>query len=150
MTHSGSKMHSPTVLAVHGASRLTEVDVDDYNAEISDKAGGFVGDRASGRAFRAILEAAREEVRKLDDDPIGEVASSEISKKQLDRLLVEGDAEAAGLVLGTIEEFATEFADVIHSSCGSSHGKVRSASSSAVDCVRAVSGNWRLAVQLFY
>ncbi len=114
MTHSGSKMHSPTVLAVHGASRLTEVDVNDYNAEISDKAGGFVGDRASGRAFRAILEAAREEVRKLVDDPIGEVASSEISKKQLDRLLVEGDAEAAGLVLGTIEEFATEFADVIH------------------------------------
>jgi predicted NBD/HSP70 family sugar kinase len=101
------------MLVAHGASRLTEVDVDDYNAEISDKDGGFVGDRASGRAFRAILETAREQVRKLDDDPIGEVASSEISKKQLDRLLVEGDAEAAGLVLGTIEEFATEFADVI-------------------------------------
>ncbi|MDP9089332.1 MAG: ROK family protein [Pseudomonadota bacterium] len=59
------------------------------------------------------METAREQVRKLDDDPIGEVASSEISKKQLDRLLVEGDAEAAGLVLGTIEEFATAFADVI-------------------------------------
>jgi len=41
------------------------------------------------------------------------VASSEISKKRLDRLLVEGDAEAAGLVLGTIEEFAQRFAEVI-------------------------------------
>jgi predicted NBD/HSP70 family sugar kinase len=107
-----SKQESSTKLAGHGASRLTSVDVDAYNAEITDKE-GFVGDRASGRAFRAILESAREQVRKLDEDPIGTVASSEISKKQLDRLLVEGDAEAAGLILGTIEEFATEFAEVI-------------------------------------
>jgi predicted NBD/HSP70 family sugar kinase len=107
-----SKQESPTSLVAHGAERLSAVDVDDYNAEISDKE-GFVGDRASGRAFRAILEAAREQVRKQDEDPIGEVASSEISKKQLDRLLLEGDAEAAGLVLGTIEEFAAEFAEVI-------------------------------------
>jgi predicted NBD/HSP70 family sugar kinase len=107
-----SKQDSPPLLAAHGASQLTEVDVDAYNAELSDEE-GFVGDRASGRAFRAILEAAREQVRRLDEDPIGEVASSEISKKQLDRLLVEGDAEAAGLVLGTIEEFSTQFAEVI-------------------------------------
>jgi len=100
------------MLVAHGASRLTEVDIDAYNAELSDHE-GFVGDRASGRAFRAMLEAAREQVRKLDDDPIGDVASSEISKKRLDRLLVEGEAEAAGLVLGTIEEFANEFAGVI-------------------------------------
>jgi len=97
---------------MHGACRLTQVDIDGYNAEISDK-NGFVGDRASGRAFRAILEAAREQVRKLDEDPLGEVPSAEISKKQLDRLLAEGDEEAAGLVLGAIEEFATEFAQVI-------------------------------------
>ncbi len=102
------------MLVAHGASRLTEVEVDDYNAELSDKDGGFIGDRASGRAFREILETAREQMRKLDDDPIGEVPSSEISKKQLDRLLVEGDVQAAGLVLGTIEEFATQFANVIH------------------------------------
>ena len=106
------KPEPPTTFVAHGASRLTDVEIDAYNEEISDKE-GFVGDRASGRAFRAILETAREQVRKLDKDPIGEVASEEISKKQLDRLLVEGDAEAAGLVLGTIEEFAREFADVI-------------------------------------
>jgi predicted NBD/HSP70 family sugar kinase len=103
---------SSNPLVLHGASRLTVVDVDAYNAEISDKE-GFVGDRASGRAFRKILEAAREEVRQRDKDPIGNVPSSEISKKRLDRLLVEGDAEAAGLVLGTIEEFASELAEVI-------------------------------------
>ena len=100
------------MLSAHGASRLTAVTVDGYNAELSDKE-GFVGDRASGRAFRTILESAREQVRKLDEDPIGDVPSSDISKKQLDRLLVEGDAEAAGVVLGTIEEFATQFSEVI-------------------------------------
>jgi hypothetical protein len=107
-----SKPELSTPIVTHGACRLAEVDVEAYNAEISDKE-GFVGDRASGRAFRAILEAAREQVRKLDDDPIGDVPSSEISKKQLDRLLVEGDVNAAGLVIGTIEEFATEFSEVI-------------------------------------
>ncbi len=105
------KTESPTPLVAHGASRLSEVDVDAYNAEISDEE-GFVGDRASGRAFRAILESAREPMRKLDEDPFGKVASSEISKRRLDRALVEGDAEAAGVVLGTIEEFAKEFAEV--------------------------------------
>lgn len=107
-----SKKEAQSMLSAHGASRLTAVTVDGYNAELSDKE-GFVGDRASGRAFRTILESAREQVRKLDEDPIGDVPSSDISKKQLDRLLVEGDAEAAGVVLGTIEEFATQFSEVI-------------------------------------
>jgi predicted NBD/HSP70 family sugar kinase len=102
----------PGFVVAHGAGRLAEVDIDAYNAELSDQ-DGFVGDRASGRAFREILEAGRVRVRQLDEDPIGDVPSSEISKKRLDRLLAEGDAEAAGLVLGTIEEFAQEFAEVI-------------------------------------
>jgi hypothetical protein len=96
----------------HGAVQLSSVQVDSYNAELRDS-NGFIGDRASGRAFRAILEDERDRVRRIDEDPIGEVDSSEISKRQLDRLIVEGDAEGAGLVLGTIEEFAQEFAEVI-------------------------------------
>ena len=68
------KPEPPTTFVAHGASRLTDVEIDAYNEEISDKE-GFVGDRASGRAFWAILETAREQVRKLDKDPIGEVAS---------------------------------------------------------------------------
>src|SRR5688572_6948014 len=39
----------------HGASKLPDACVDAYNAELRD-AEGFVGDRASNRAFRAILE----------------------------------------------------------------------------------------------
>ncbi len=99
-------------LAGHGAGRLTAVHIDTYNAELRDKE-GFIGDRASGRAFRAILEDGRERVREVDDDPLGAVASADISKKKLDRAMADGDPEAAGVVLGTIEEFAQEFAAVI-------------------------------------
>ncbi len=69
---------------------------------------------ASGRAFRAILENGRERVRQVDEeDPVGEVPSAGIRKKELDRLLMEGDPAAAGVVLGTIENFAQEFTTVI-------------------------------------
>ena len=99
-------------LAGHGAGRLTAVHIDTYNAELRDEA-GFIGDRASGRAFRAILDDVRERVSQGDGDPVGDVPSRDISKKKLDRLLLDGDPEAAGVVIGTIEEFAQEFATVI-------------------------------------
>ena len=100
-------------LAGHGSGTLSSVHIDAYNAELQDSE-GFIGDRASGRAFRAILEDERDRVRKADDeDPIGDTPSEEISKKKLDKLLAEGDPQAAGVVLGTIEEFAQEFAGVI-------------------------------------
>ncbi len=99
-------------LAGHGAGRLTAVHIDTYNAELRDEA-GFIGDRASGRAFRAILDDVRERVSQADADPVGDVPSTDISKKKLDRLLLDGDPEAAGVVIGTIEEFAQEFATVI-------------------------------------
>ena len=99
-------------LAGHGAGRLTAVHLDTYNAELRDE-DGFIGDRASGRAFRAILEDERERVRQVNEDPVGDVPSTAISKRKLDKLIVDGDSEAAGLVLGAIEEFAQEFATVI-------------------------------------
>lgn len=99
-------------LAGHGVGQLTAVHIDAYNAELRHEA-GFLGDRASNRAFRAILEDIRERVRQIDDDPVGQVSSKDISKKKLDRLLMDGDPEAAGVLLGTIELFAQEFATVI-------------------------------------
>jgi hypothetical protein len=77
-------------------------------------AGKFIGDRASGRAFRAILEHGRERVKKLEPDPLGEIETAQISKKALDRLILAGDVEAAGIVLGTIEDFSQRFARVIN------------------------------------
>jgi hypothetical protein len=49
---------SPDLLA-HGAEVLSLVTVDAYNAELRTPE-GFVGDRASKRAFQAILDDWRE------------------------------------------------------------------------------------------
>jgi hypothetical protein len=101
-----------TALLPHGSDQLSRVIVDAYNAELRSGE-SFVGDRASKRAFQGILDDWRERVSQAGDDPLGDASSGELSKKQLDKLLVEGDAEAAGLVHGAIEEFAQEFATVI-------------------------------------
>jgi predicted NBD/HSP70 family sugar kinase len=99
-------------LLAHGAQELSGVRVDTYNAELRDS-DGFVGDRASKRAFKAILDDWRERVSKPGEDPLGEDRSEDISKKQLDKVLMEGDPEAAGTIHSAIEEFAQEFATVI-------------------------------------
>lgn len=95
----------------HGGARLPATSVQAYNAELRDSE-GFLGDRASNRAFRAILEDLRERLRAVGDDPLGETASEEIRKKTLDKILLEGDPEAAGVVHGAIEGFASELATV--------------------------------------
>ena len=102
---------APPLLA-HGAEQLSRVVVDAYNADMRT-ADGFVGDRASKRAFQAILDDWRERMRKAGEDPFGDTLSEDISKKQLDKVLTDGDVEAAGVVHGAIEEFAQEFATVI-------------------------------------
>jgi predicted NBD/HSP70 family sugar kinase len=96
----------------HAPLQLPAVDIDSYNVELRDKE-GFLGDRASNRAFRAILEDWRERLRETGDDPVGDEPSHSISKKKLDKMLLEGDPEAAGVVQGAIEEFAQELATVV-------------------------------------
>ena len=129
---------------MHGAQRLPLVEVDTYNEELRD-ADGFVGDRASNRAFRAILEDWRERLRELgEDDPLGETPSDDIPKKKLDRVLRDGDAAAAGLVHAAIEDFATELADGRRSLPPAEVvARARSASSSAAGCARAASARSR-------
>jgi ROK family len=99
-------------VAAHGAHRLPSVDLDSYNVELKDDE-GFLGDRASKGAFRDIIENWRAVMRKIGTDPLGEDASEELTKKRLDDLLARGDAEAAGIVQGAIEEFSQEFALII-------------------------------------
>ncbi|HZB38372.1 MAG TPA: ROK family protein [Beijerinckiaceae bacterium] len=99
--------------AAHALLQLPSVVIDSYNVELRDKE-GFVGDRASNRAFRAILDDWRERLeRVVGEDPLGEVPSREFSKKKLDKLLVEGDPEAAGVVQSAVEDFAQELAAVV-------------------------------------
>jgi predicted NBD/HSP70 family sugar kinase len=97
----------------HGAQQLPSVIVGSYNVELRDEE-GFVGDRASFRAFRSMLDEWREKLTQLgDDDPLGEAESTDISKKKLDKLLLEGDPKAAGVVQSAIEDFAEELANVV-------------------------------------
>ncbi len=104
---------APPAFPAHGAACLPAVTVDAYNAELRT-ADGFLGDRASSRAFGSILDWWRKRLREADDaDPLGETPSEAISRRQLDRILAEGDPEAAGLVHGVVEEFAQSLATVV-------------------------------------
>jgi hypothetical protein len=99
-------------LPTHGASTLPSVEVESYNVEVQDEE-GFIGDKASKGAFRDILEGVRKALRVAGEDPLGDVSSQALSKKELYDLLVEGDAEAAAVVHGAIEAFAQQLAGVI-------------------------------------
>lgn len=99
-------------VAAHGASRLPSVEVDSYNIELKDDE-GFLGDRASKGAFRDIIENWRKPLRKAGEDPFGDVASEDLNKKMLDDLLAKGDAEAAGIVQGAIEDFSQQLALIV-------------------------------------
>jgi hypothetical protein len=103
---------SSIVPSVHGASELPSVVVDTYNAELRDTE-GFIGDRATNRAFRDIVDELRERVRQVaGEDPLGDTPTEDVRRK-LDEVLQQGEPEAAGVVLGAIEEFSSEFATVI-------------------------------------
>lgn len=100
---------------VHGDPDLPGLHVDDYNADLredsgggSAQGGGFVGDRASSRAFRWLLDDLRE---RFPEDPLG--GGDAPSKPQLDQMLREGDPEAGGVIVGAIESWAQAFAGVV-------------------------------------
>ncbi|RUM08807.1 ROK family protein [Rhizobium chutanense] len=96
----------------HGATVLPAVTIDDYNNELRDK-NGFVGDNANKKTFQLKLDELRKRLRKVGDDPIGKIATGKLSKKKIDALLKGDDLEAAALVMGAVEDFAQDFADVI-------------------------------------
>ena len=100
-----------TGIAAHGASRLPSVEVEGFNIEAKDRE-GFLGDRASRRAFRQILDKWREALRSSGQDPFGSEPSESISKKLLDSILIGDNAEAAALVHSALEDFAQELAYV--------------------------------------
>ena len=99
-------------VAPHGSHRLPAVEVDSYNVELKDNE-GFIGDRASKGAFRNMIDRIRKILRKSGDDPLGEEDSDELSKAELDSLLLQGEPEAAGIIHAAIEDFSQEFALII-------------------------------------
>src|SRR5262249_50027270 len=94
-------------LPAPGARELPEALGGRYNAQIRGEE-GFVGDRASSRAFGSILADWRARMRQVCDDPLRDEPLGKDQRDTLDKLLVEGDVEAAGLVLSAVEEFAQE------------------------------------------
>src|SRR4029078_61947 len=94
-------------IAEHGASRLPSVEVNSYNCELKDDE-GFIGDRASKGAFRDFIESWRKPLKKLGKDPFGEDRTSDLTKKERDQILRDGDPEAAAIIHAAIEEFAQE------------------------------------------
>lgn len=99
-------------IAGHGSQQLPAVLVDSYNVEVKDEE-GFVGDRANKRAFREILHDWRKIVKKSGEDPFGDKDSEELSKKNIEIALLEGNQQEAAIVLSAIEDFSQEFAAVI-------------------------------------
>ncbi len=102
----------PSGPLAHGGRLLPAVSVDTYNEELRDEE-GFVGDRASGRAFRAILADWRERLKATGNDPLGDTPMEEVSKAKLDKMMGSDDPVAAALVHTVVEEFAAELASVV-------------------------------------
>ncbi len=96
---------SVSAVAEHGAAVLPAVTVDSYNVELKD-AEGFIGDRTTNGAFRDILDDWRKRLKKVDEDPLGDTPSDELSKKELDKFLNSDDPEVAGMMHEAIGQFA--------------------------------------------
>lgn len=109
MPDSSAAGSAPANVIGHGSKVLPAVTVDTYNEELRE-AEGFVGDRASGRAFRRILDDWRKRFADLGEDPFGDTPTHDIPKSKLDKVLAAHDPMAAGLVHTAVEEFAQELA----------------------------------------
>jgi predicted NBD/HSP70 family sugar kinase len=97
----------------HGASALPALTIDAYGLTIPDAEGeGFLGDRASQTAFRTLLDEARENHR-IGKDPFGDAPSNELSKKDIDRVLIGGQPAAAHVVHVAVESYAARLAHVV-------------------------------------
>jgi hypothetical protein len=102
-----------TIIGPHGAKVLPVVEVDSYNLELKDDE-GFLGDRASRRAFHHILENWRKPLRKLGTDPFGDIPSDDLSRTKLDEIIKQGkNIEAIAVIQSAIEEYAQELALVV-------------------------------------
>ncbi len=104
--------HRPQSPLAHGVRVLPAVTVDTYNEELRDD-DGFVGDRASRRAFRAILADWRDRLKENGEDPLGDTPMEEVSKSKLDKMMGSDDPKSAALAHTVVEEFAAELATVV-------------------------------------
>jgi hypothetical protein len=121
---------------IHGARDLPAVIVDSYNIELRD-GGQFLGDRVNKRAFQAMMTNWRQRVDRSGEDPLDGRPTEELyrDKRELERILLAGDPESAGVLLGAIEEFARELAAVVRRLLGTAEWR-------GTQCI-AVGGGFR-------
>ncbi|KQO20052.1 ROK family protein [Acidovorax sp. Leaf78] len=102
------------ILGLHGDMRLASVIINGYSLELRDReSDGFVGDVASGTAFRHMLDAWRKLVTSMSGkDPFGSKATRDFSKKQLDKLADKND-DAAHALEQAAEDYALQLAGVV-------------------------------------
>lgn len=97
----------------HAAMQIPGLTVDSYNLALRDPQGeGFVGDRASQTAFRELLDRARRRCRTAKD-PFGKTPAEEISKDEIDQVLLGGGVDDAHLVHVAVDRYARRLADVV-------------------------------------
>jgi hypothetical protein len=100
-------------LPAHAATLFRGLRLDAYSLDLPEGE-GQVGDRASHRAFDAILTGWRRKVRRGGGgDPFGSDLAEPIARDTLDEALAGGTPEAAGMVHGAIEDYAGALAAVV-------------------------------------
>lgn len=104
---------SPDERGLHAAVHLPGLDIDRYSLPLADPDGdGFLGDRASQTAFRALIDRARAH-HLHGPDPFGRKTSRELSKDQIDLVLVGGGADASHALHLAVEEYARQLCYVV-------------------------------------
>jgi hypothetical protein len=96
----------------HGSTQLAAVTVDAYNAELKDTE-GFVGDRASNRAFQAIIDEWNQRLHAAGESPLDATSREQVVQKSPAQLLDENNPSAASLLHEAIEDFSRELATVV-------------------------------------
>jgi predicted NBD/HSP70 family sugar kinase len=102
----------PAADGLHGQWDLPTVRLTSYNLEVRGRY-GFIGDQASGRAFRKRLEALSRAAKAGQMAPISSLPTQKTKKKHLDKMLAEGEPVAGAVVHSAVEEFAQSLADVV-------------------------------------
>jgi hypothetical protein len=96
----------------NGAQELHGVSIESYNLEIK-KGEDWLGDQASRLAFWKICDDHRKLARAVGFDPFAR-PTSDLSKKDFDRLLASKDARTVAFAYGVVEAFAQRLVEVIH------------------------------------
>jgi predicted NBD/HSP70 family sugar kinase len=102
----------PVSDGLHGQWDLPTVKLTSYNLEVRGRY-GFIGDQASGRAFRQRLEALSRAAKASQMATARSLPTQKTKKKHLDKMLAEGEPIAGAVVHSAVEEFAQSLAEVI-------------------------------------